>query len=690
MATRQGAPLRPSIPNITCVSNPSAYKTFITQLFGPCEYEVVERKLAGIEMQCRALQVQGALGFGAIVATAKYGSFLIISLPLGQRENAQFASRLVGKMAKAAFWYNAPEAPAANHVCKLEPHEIDRIVKGTKHMTKCHVPLLGLEQVGADPEKYVELAKQLCNEKADAGELRSKLPMLSNLEDDDLIEAMAEEGRIVSVLQTYFGLAREGNLMQIEVGCSHDTELAHVVDKCGECLARCCAGSITKPCECSRRGFYCAGTTTEPFECGAAECGGSRLRFRCSKCGVVLCSHCRSEAECRKLDREAEAEIVAAMKGKTAPAARDDILAIVDNLPDEELFEPASPALMRLLKKVGEDRKAAQRRQEMDRELDRQVEEERAKLNGVLHCSAFQHPFEFDGVEAVEMKCDQRDQVRMLLKHTMEERGMQLRWPSREEVLAQFPAFVHLYVELFGSSFSGPQAMGNLLNKGARPMFESFVREFDQAFRMPNMAELEPRVREQLERLLHDDPSITRCRGCAKQFKSEQGSLACSKKCEKKRREKQRGRVCHICSETCPPPARQEFYNEEEDVWLPTSLLDLSEQELGGQSLKPQHLEFIRETRENRNPMMFCSDQCEQAWSTQPICATCGEPWDDSTRSETASANVADIVKNVREGVWNPPQELYAPACRKCVCRRSEASAERLLRTSIRPRRAIF
>ena len=92
----------PSIPKIICVSAPSAYKTFITQLFGPCEYEQVAPKLAGIEMQCRALQVQGALGFGAIVTTAKYGSFLIISLPRGQRNNAQFASRLVSTMAKAA------------------------------------------------------------------------------------------------------------------------------------------------------------------------------------------------------------------------------------------------------------------------------------------------------------------------------------------------------------------------------------------------------------------------------------------------------------------------------------------------------------------------------------------------------------------------------------------------------------
>ena len=114
------------------------------------------------------------------------------------------------------------------------------------------------------------------------------------------------------------------------------------------------------------------------------------MRFRCSKCGVVLCSHCRSEAECRKLNREADAEIAARIRtGKTAPAAQDDILAIVDNLPDEVLFEPASPALMRLLRRVGEDRKAALRREDMDRELDRQLEEERAMSNGVLRCSTF-------------------------------------------------------------------------------------------------------------------------------------------------------------------------------------------------------------------------------------------------------------------------------------------------------------
>ena len=60
--------------------------------------------------------------------------------------------------------------------------------------------------------------------------------------------------------------------------------------------------------------------------------------------------------------------------------------------------------------------------------------------------------------------------------------------------------------------------MGNLLNKCAKPMFEEFVREFDGTFRLPNLADLEPRVREQLERLLRNDPTIRRCRSCAKRF----------------------------------------------------------------------------------------------------------------------------------------------------------------------------
>ena len=690
------------IPNITCVSSPSTYKTFITQLFGPCDaYEDIAKKLDGIEMQCRALQVQGALGFGAIVATAKYGSFLIVSLPLGQRENAQFASRRVDKMVKAAFWGDA------THVCRLAPDEIDRIVKDTKHMTKCHIPLLGLEQGATDLKEYVDLAQQICDEGADATQLRSKLPMLANL-DDDLIEAMAKDGRIIPTLQNYFGLARVGELNQIEAGCPHETEVFDVNEKCGECLARCCPGSIDKPCECFEGGGCrargCSGTTTVPCECGAAKCEGSRLRFRCFKCRVVLCSRCRSGAECRKLNREAEAEIMARMvrvretggggaamrTGTTVPTAQDEILAIVENLPDEDLFEPASPALMRLLKKVGVDRKAALRREAMDKELDRQLEEERAKLNGVLHCSAFRHPFEFDGVEAAEMKRDCEDQVRMLLKHTMEVRGMHLRRPSREEVLAQFPAFVDLYVELFGSKYSGKQAMDNLLNKCAKPMFEEFVREFDETFRMPNMAELEPRVHEHLKRLLHNDPSITLCRVCSKPVKSERGSLVCSKKCEAKHRETHQGMVCYVCCKAC---RRAEFYNEEEDVWLPTSLLDMSEQELDGQLLKPQHLEFIRETRRKRNPVMFCGDACERVWSSQPVCATCGELWDGSTRSKAASVNVSDIVLNIRQSDEDArsPRAFYAPKCQSCLRKgcRGEAAAERPFMLSIRPRRAI-
>lgn len=118
---------RTELPPITCVTAPSAYKTFVAQLSGPCDYEEIAAKLNGVEMQCRALQVQGALGFGAIVTTVKYGSFLIISLPRGQRENAQFASRLVEKMAKAVFWGDVET------ICRFSPEEIDRIVKDETH-----------------------------------------------------------------------------------------------------------------------------------------------------------------------------------------------------------------------------------------------------------------------------------------------------------------------------------------------------------------------------------------------------------------------------------------------------------------------------------------------------------------------------------------------------------------------------
>ena len=113
-----------------------------------------------------------------------------------------------------------------------------------------------------------------------------------------------------------------------------------------------------------------------------------------------------------------------------------------------ELADDLKEGVKAILDWLGKARKAALRREDMDKELDRQLEEERAKSNGVLRCSTFQHPFEFDGVEAVEMKRDREDQVRMLLKHTMEERGMQLHSPSIKSVLAQFPLFVDLYVEL--------------------------------------------------------------------------------------------------------------------------------------------------------------------------------------------------------------------------------------------------
>ena len=96
----------------------------------------------------------------------------------------------------------------------------------------------------------------------------------------------------------------------------------------------------------------------------------------------------------------------------------------------------------------------------------------------------------------------------------MAERGLKLWWAgaSPKEIQGQLPAFVDICIEKLG--YEGEHGIKNMIDKRARPMFESFVsiaqRDAGQgAFRLPRMVDLEPAVWEHLERLIKSNEKIS-------------------------------------------------------------------------------------------------------------------------------------------------------------------------------------
>ena len=119
---------------------------------------------------------------------------------------------------------------------------------------------------------------------------------------------------------------------------------------------------------------------------------------------------------------------------------------------------------------------------------------------------ALNHPFEYAGVEAAEMKHYKSEQIEEAMLHNMNERGLKLWWPGASplEAQAQLPTFFDLYTEMFGCCHDGTNGMQNMIDRNVRPLFEKLVsNEAGEIFKLPPMTELEPAVREHLERAIN-------------------------------------------------------------------------------------------------------------------------------------------------------------------------------------------
>ena len=139
---------------------------------------------------------------------------------------------------------------------------------------------------------------------------------------------------------------------------------------------------------------------------------------------------------------------------------------------------------------------------------------------------ALNHPFEYAGVEAAEMKHYKSEQIEEAMLHNMNERGLKLWWPGASplEAQAQLPTFFDLYTEMFGCCHDGTNGMQNMIDRNVRPLFEKLVsNEAGEIFKLPPMTELEPAVWEHLERAIKGDPTITRCRACHTKFNATHG-----------------------------------------------------------------------------------------------------------------------------------------------------------------------
>ena len=176
-----------AIPTIKIVKEQKTYKTFIAQL----PHDLGEGPFRAIEMQCHALMLRGSLGFAIIVPKPNGGHCLVFSLPIDKRGDYRHAAGIVKDMLSRAFWGDVQE------VHRFPPEETERIVNSTKHMTKCHISILGWEQYTLSPEQYLERAAAMTATIDE--DPKEALPMLQNV-DDDVLRAAMKSGILVPVL----------------------------------------------------------------------------------------------------------------------------------------------------------------------------------------------------------------------------------------------------------------------------------------------------------------------------------------------------------------------------------------------------------------------------------------------------------------------------------------------------------
>ena len=329
--------------------------------------------------------------------------------------------------------------------------------------------------------------------------------------------------------------------------------------------------------------------------------------------------------------------------------------------------DPASPAGIRLAEEIRNDHEMLKRRNQEGEETKvlstAAVEEEAMQQPQYIGC---EHPFCYGGVESAVMKNCKDEEKKALMR--VELAGIGIEYGDNAALERGFPRFFELYIKLFttrDSAFHGLYGIyGSDTNKGmgapgslptdnnltaARKLYNDLIREQDPTFKLPNKPDLMPEVWEKVERLMTGNPKVTKCRahGCTKHFDSNRGELVCSEKCKEKHQAANGGLVCTTCAKPIVKrhPDRyaigQAFYNPEDRSWYPAGLLEMSETEIRAEfafgesrrnsvnSADPcdERVAFVMETKRKKNPIMFCSGECEGAWRDKLICKKCG--WEE-------------------------------------------------------------
>ncbi len=447
--------------------------------------------------------VQGKLGVYSVISTRRNGQFLVMSMPHQARHPIQHGTCLCKQIALSTSWVDASIEHTLKHT------ESGSLIKQTTRMTKCRVPLLCWDKYERQYDDFVADAQSLCDTgERDIVNIQSALPMLAHLE-DDRIKQLAIDGRLPSIIKRL----GEPRTLQL-AGCSHAFICLDRFDSC-------------KPC-------------------GAAVGKGRQLRWKCKTCNDIVCSTCKATFQTAMSNEYDANEIIALVKkGGTV-----SIVNVIQELPHYE-SEPPSPAALRFRKEVAADLEQQRTREQQEGdEEDYIIVERRAR-----------HPTKFDLLAVSDMKQYSEQQQTDALRCGMEACGLSLEG-THETIHKKLPAFLDLYAARVESCFTGSQPRANLFNKGVRKLFELLAQEFDHSYTLPKLASLDPSTREKIERYLHDNQKLTRCRQCKGHLEASGNDMCCSKKCNTKCHKANDGRSSTVCARECRP---RYFYNPEGD-----------------------------------------------------------------------------------------------------------------------------
>ena len=507
-----------------------------------------------------------------MVSPPLHGIFFVFSLPGGEARDTKNAKPIVANILKKAFW-NLEKRGGVCAYQQFSDQEVSKIAEKTTHLTKYHVNMFGWDKMERSNTELLQVANALCTEREDAETIKDKLPMFRGLP-DSTIDCLVRGGRLPAVLSRFLEPAADPELPD----CEHT------------------------------------------FEChGGGDCScGREVAFKCIACDATKCYKCHAAYKAKLYEEQDMKELIDAMESGWQA---EQVRAIAAEA-EEESFdaEPDSPAAVRFAEQLwieAEENKTQQARREAESlECDAKVEEERQKARPG-YCGST-HPFMYGGVEVSEMKKQSVIEQAGLMKMELRDRNIKLLRGDFSTV----PQFLDVFQELFGSSFSGRKASENLI-QSARHIYNMIT-----GVQIPETSKLDLSIREHIERMISGDPSITRCRSCQKKFKSRSREVVCSEACRTKHTATNAGLVCKVCASAIVKRrnhSRLWFFNPSARYWHGIDMLEMSREAITASFPEhPEYAAFVLETQRKRDPIMFCSRDCERSWMETLICQSCG------------------------------------------------------------------